>query len=323
MLELALYIFAFIALSGLMAVVEAAVLSISRAEVEELRLQGAWGADALKAITDPITRAVVVLVIFTNTINVVGPILAGRKAMQLYGDFSLAIITAILTLGTIVFSEIIPKSLGTHYAPLISRWAAPAIRLLTIVLYPLVAFLDWLSGLLKSGERRIGTEAQIRSLTTMGRRAGYIESDEGQLIRRAFLLNDRLARDIMTPCKDMVSLGKTDTIRDAAMLACRHAYSRYPVFGHSKNDLTGLVMSNDILKALIDGREQEPVSTICRSGLAVPAGMRSDDLLVCFRDQHIRMAVVQDQQGTVGLVTLNDVLEELVGEIHDEKGALA
>jgi CBS domain containing-hemolysin-like protein len=323
MLELALYIFAFIALSGLMAAVEAAVLSISRAEVEELRLQGAWGADALKAITDRITRAVAVLVIFTNTINVLGPILAGRKAMQLYDDFAIAIITVILTLGTIVFSEIIPKSLGTHYAPLISRWAAPAIRLLTIVLYPLVAFLDRLSDLLKSGERRIGTEAQIRSLTTMGRRAGYIESDEGQLIRRAFLLNDRLARDIMTPRKDMVSLDKTDTIRDAAMLACRHAYSRYPVFGYSKNDLTGLVMSNDILKALIDGREQEPVSTICRSGLAVPADMQSDDLLVCFRDQHIRMAVVQDQQGTVGLVTLNDVLEELVGEIQDEKGALA
>lgn len=323
MLELALYIFAFIALSGLMAAVEAAVLNISRAEVEELRLQGAWGADALKAIIDPITRTVAVLVIFTNTINILGPILAGRKAMQLYGDSGIAIITALLTLGTIVFSEIIPKSLGIHYAPFISRVAAPAIRLLTIVLYPLVVSLEWLSDLLKSGERRIGTEAQIRFLTTMGRRAGHIESDEGQLIRRAFLLNDRLARDIMTPRKDMVSLGKTDTIRDAATLVCCHAYSRYPVLDHSINDMTGLVMSNDIIKALIEGREQEPVSTICRSGLAVPADMRSDDLLICFRDQHIRMAVVQDQQGTVGLVTLNDVLEELVGEIEDEKGALA
>lgn len=323
MLELALYIFTFIALSGLFAAVEAAVLNISRAEVEELRLQGAWGADALKAITDRIARPVAVLVIFTNTINILGPILAGRKAMQLYGDSAIAIITVILTLGTIVFSEIIPKSLGIHYAPLISRWAAPTIRLLTIALYPLIVSLEWLSDLMKSGERRIGTEAQIRSLTTMGRRAGYIESDEGQLIRRAFLLNDRLARDIMTPRKDMVSLGKTETIRDAASQACRHAYSRYPVFGHSLNNITGLVMSYDILKALIDGREQEPVSTICRPGLAIPADMRSDDLLVYFRDQHIRMAVVQDQQGTVGLVTLNDVLEELVGEIQDEQGALA
>lgn len=322
MLELAFYILTFIVLSGLMALVEAAVLNISRAEVEELRLQGAWGADALKAITDRITRAVAVLVIFTNTINVLGPILAGRKAMQLYGDFGIAIITGLLTLGTIVFSEIIPKSLGTHYAPLISRWAAPTIRLLTIVFYPLVVSLEWLTDRLKSGERRIGTEAQIRFLTSMGRRAGHIESDESQLIRRAFLLNDRLAKDIMTPAKDIVSLGEMDTIRDAATLACRHAYSRYPVIDHSTNAMAGLVISNDIIKALMDGREQEPVSEICRSGLEVPTDMRCDDLLVCFREQHFRMAVVQDLHGAVGLVTLNDVLEELVGEIADEKGGL-
>lgn len=114
MLELALYIFAFITLSRLMAEIEAAVLNISPAAVEELRLQSALGADALKAITGSITRAVAVLVIFTNMINVLGPILAGLKAMPLYADFAFAIIIAILTLGSIVFFEIIPKSLGSH-----------------------------------------------------------------------------------------------------------------------------------------------------------------------------------------------------------------
>jgi CBS domain containing-hemolysin-like protein len=321
MLELVLYIFAFIVLSGLMAAIEAAVLSISRGEVKELRLQGAWGADALRAITERITQAVIVLVIFTNTINVLGPILAGRKALQLYGDFAIAVITAVLTLGTIVFSEIIPKSLGTHYAPLISRLAAPVIRLLIIALYPLVISLEWFSNQLKSGERRIGTEVQIRSLATIGRRAGYIESDEGQLVRRAFLLNDRSARDIMTPWQDMVSLEETDTIREAATRVFCHAYSRYPVFGKSINDVTGLVMSRDILEALTEGRGQEPVSTIRLSGFTVPAEMRSDELLVRFRDEHIHLAVVRDQQQTVGLVTLEDVLEELVGDIQDEKDA--
>ena len=108
---------------------------------------------------------------------------------------------------------------------------------------------------------------------------------------------------------------ETDTIQDAAKLVCCQAYSRYPVFDHSINNIAGLVISNDIIRALIDGREQEPVSAICESGHAVPADMRSDDLLVYFLDRHVRMAVVQNQQGTVGLVTLNDVLEELVGEV--------
>ena len=323
MVELALYIFLFIILSGLMAAVEAAVLNVSRGEVEELRLQGKWGATALRVITEHLTQAVVVLVIFTNTINVLGPILAGRKALQLYGDTAIAFITAVLTLGTIIFSEIIPKSLGTHYAPSISRHAAPAIRLLIIAFYPVVLALEWLSNQLKSGERRIGTEAQIRFLTTIGRRAGYIESDEGQLVRRAFLLNDRSAGDIMTPLEDMVSVQETDTINEAARRVFRHAYSRYPLFGKSINDVSGLVISRDILEAVTEGRGEEPVSTICRTGITVPAQMHSDELLVRFRDRHIHLAVVQEQEHTVGLVTLEDVLEELVGEIEDEKDVSA
>ena len=319
MFELAIYIVVFVALSGFMAAIEAAVLNISHGEVEELQLQKTWGGGALKEITERITQAVVVIVVFTNTINILGPILAGRKALQLYGDASIGIITAILTFGTIIFSEIIPKSLGSHYAPLIGRLVAPIIRWLIFLLYPLVVVLERFSDLFKSGERRIGTEAQIRSLATIGRRAGYIESDEGQLIHRAFILNDRSAADLMTPLKDVVAVEDTTTVRQAATRVFRHAYSRYPVFGKSANDVRGLVMSRDILEALTDGKDEEPVSTICRSCLVVPATMRSDELLLRFRYEHIHLAVVQAERKTVGLVTLEDVLEELVGEIEDEK----
>ena len=319
MLELTLYTIAFVALSGLMAMIEAAVLSVSHGEVEELVMRGAFGADALKAITQRITRALVVIVIFTNTINILGPILAGRKAVQLYGDPAIGVITAVLALGTIVFSEIIPKSLGTHYAPRISRLAAPAIRLCFYLLYPIVIVLEKFSNLFKAGQRRIGTEDQIRSLATIGRRKGYIGSDEGKLIHRAFVLNDRSAADIMTPLANVVGVEETFTIRQAATRVFHHAYSRYPVFGRSVHDVRGLVMSRDILEALIDGKDQETAAAICRPCLIVPADMRSDELLVRFRDEHVHLAVVQDGEKTVGLVTLEDVLEELVGEIEDEK----
>ena len=115
MLELALSIVIFVSLSGLMAAIEAAVLSVSRGEVEELVVRRAFGATALKAITLRITQALVVIVIFTNTINILGPISVGRKAIELYGNTAIGIITALLTFATIVFSEIIPKSVGTHY----------------------------------------------------------------------------------------------------------------------------------------------------------------------------------------------------------------
>jgi CBS domain containing-hemolysin-like protein len=319
MFELCLLVIVFIALSGLMAAVEAAVMNISPAEIEELRRKRAWGSEALKSITERMPQPVAIMVIFTNTINILGPILAGRKAIQLYGDVSIGMITAVLTLATILFSEIIPKSLGSHYAPLISRWAAPVIRALVVAFYPVVIALEWLSNLFKSGERRIGTESQIRSLTAMGHGEGYIERDESQLVHRAFLLNDRSAADIMTPLSKVVAIGDSSTIREAAACVFQHAFSRYPVFGQSPDNVAGLVLSRDILAALAHGRDAEPVSNIRREILIVPAAMSSDALLVLFRDRHAHLAVVRDQKKTVGLVTLEDVLEELVGEIEDEK----
>ena len=319
MLDIALLTVLFVGMSGLMALVEASLLSISRGEVEELRSRGVSGAKALQAVTTKLTRAIVVVVICTNLVNVLGPILVARQAIQLYGDSAIVPITVTLTLATIVFSEIIPKSLGSHYAPQIAPIAAPPIRALVAILFPLTVTLEWLSSLLKSGQRRIGTEAQIRSLVTIGRRAGFIEEDEGQMIRRAFVLNDKTAADIMTRLDEVIALKGSANLRQAATQIFHHAYSRYPVYGKSIHDVTGLAMSRDILEALAAGRDKEPVSGISKPALIVPGDIRSDELLVQFRDRHIHLAVVQDGNRTVGVVTLEDVLEELVGEIEDEK----
>ncbi len=290
MWELAFAVLLFTALSGLMAAIEASVLTVTHGEVQELVTEGVWGAGALKFIRQKMTQAMGVLVVATNTINILGPILIGRRAIQLYGDVAIAGITMVLTLTTIVFSEILPKSLGSHYAPLISRCAAPVIRLLMWLLSPLVVPLEWLSSLLKTGERRIGTELQIRSLATIGRRRGYIGSAEGKLVRRTFLLNDRSASDIMTPLNDVVSVEDTTTVQQAAARVFRHAFSRYPVFQASTREVIGLVLSRDILQSMTEGNEQDPISTICRPILKVPVDMRSDRLLVRFRDARVHLA---------------------------------
>lgn len=298
--------------------VDAAVLSVSHAEVEVMVKRKKWGAIPLRAINDRITRAVVVIVVFTNTINILGPILVGQKAIELYGNTVIGLITAILTIGTIVFSEIIPKSIGAHYAPAISRMAAPPILAAIYVLYPLVWVLDRVAQWFQTGKRVVGTEEQIRSLVSLGRHAGHIESDEGQLIHRAFILNDKTAADVMSPLKDIIGVQANENIRQAADKVFKHPYSRYPVFGKSIHDVKGIVMSHDILEAVSEGRENEPVTSIMRDGLVVSARRRCDQLIVLFRDQHIHLAIVQEDAHTIGLVTLEDVLEELVGEIEDE-----
>ena len=323
MLEVVLYVLVFVFMSGLMAMVDAAVLSVSRVEVEEMVHRKLPGSVALRAIVQRLPRAVVIIVLLTNTINILGPILAGNKAVEVYGNAVIGIVTAVLTFATIIFSEIIPKSLGAHYAPLIGRISAPIILALIYALYPLVIGLAWISRLFQSGERRIGTETQIRSLVTIGRRAGYIENDESQLIHRAFILNDKTAEDIMTPLKDVISFSSSTTMQQAADQVIRNVYSRYPVFGKSIHDVMGMVMSRDILAALSERKDQEPISTVILPTMTVAAGTRSDDLLMRFRSQHIHLAVVQRDAKTIGVVTLEDVLEELVGEIEDEHDTMA
>ena len=184
MFVLVLLVVVFLFLSGMAAAVDAAVLSVSRPEVEVLVEQRKWGARRLRSVKKQLTQSVVVIVIVTNTINVLGPILVSREAQATYGVEGLAVITVVLALGTMVFSEIIPKSLGAHYAPLVARLAAPAIRSLRILLYPLVIALAALSRLFTRGTRQIGTEEQIRSLVRIG--------DSAVLIQRGclFLMKD-------------------------------------------------------------------------------------------------------------------------------------
>ncbi|MCK4517077.1 MAG: DUF21 domain-containing protein, partial [Spirochaetaceae bacterium] len=138
MIQLIVLILGFVILSGLMAITEAAVLSVTRAEVEVMVRNGARGAKALRRIKEHITQAVVIIVVFTNTVNVLGPVLVGIRAVELYGNAVIGVVTAILTLGTIVLSEIVPKSLGTHYAPRISLLVATPLRYLIIAAYPVV-----------------------------------------------------------------------------------------------------------------------------------------------------------------------------------------
>ena len=125
MIEVLLIILAFIALSGFFAMIDAAVLNVTPAEVEVLIAKGRWGARQLKILLRHTTRAIIVIVIFTNVTNILGPILAARKAVELFGNEAIGFVTAFLTFATIVFAEIIPKSIGAHHAPRISRRVAP------------------------------------------------------------------------------------------------------------------------------------------------------------------------------------------------------
>lgn len=145
MATLAVIVLVFIVLSGIMAAVDAAILSVTRPEVHELLLHGERGANALRLVKEDLTRGVIVIVIATNAVNVLGPIVASQFALHELGPRSLPMLTAVLTVGSILFAEIIPKALGNRYAPEIGRIAAPVLRLSQHILFPFVLCFEWIS----------------------------------------------------------------------------------------------------------------------------------------------------------------------------------
>jgi CBS domain containing-hemolysin-like protein len=320
MLQLAVLIIGFIILSGLLAMLDAAFLSVSRAEVEETFVHDLWGGHALKGITQRQMRTLIVIIILTNVVNILGPILIGIRTAFLFGNQGIGILTAFLTALTILFSEIIPKAVGTRHAPTISRFAAPVLLLIVIVLTPFLAAIEMLVRPFRKGDRPTGTEEQVRALVRIGEEQGFIEEGERKMIHRTFRLTDRTSADVMVPRDRIISIPASATIREAAAIAGKHPHYRYPVCGGTLDDVRGFVLARDVLQALVEGDGDAPVTGILRDPLSVPASMGADDVLELLRKRRLHLALVRDPGGKViGAVTLHDILEELVGTIEDEE----
>jgi len=316
--SLLVLIIVFILASGLLSMLDAAILSVSRAEVEETLAHGLWGGRALKGVARRQMHTVIVIVILTNLINVLGPVLIGVRAASLFGSQSLGVLTAFLTALTILFSEIIPKALGTRHAPTIARYSAPALLALTVLLSPIVVFLEFIVRPFRQGDRPTGTEAQIQALARIGGESGLIEADELDIIRRSFILNDKTARDIMVRTGSFAQISASRTIAAAADDAAKWPHHRYPVLDEAGH-VIGFVMSRELLQSLVAGRGQDFVTTILHDPLIVPPTMPLDDILPLLQKQRLHLAIVEEKGKVMGIVTLKDILEELVGEMRDER----
>ena len=319
MVVIILYISVFILLSGILAMIDAAVLSVTKAEIGAMASKKKYGARQLQIISRHMPRAVVIVVIFTNLVNVLGPILVGKKAVEIFDSGVLGVITGILTFGTIILSEIIPKSIGVHYAPRIARIVAPVIHFFTIILFPLVAALEWISRLFERSKRKFGTEDQVKSLVNLGRRAGYINTHEERIIKKTFLLNDKTAGNIATSLDKVIWFRSDDKIKDVLDKVQKKDFSRYPVFGKDINEIKGYIISRDLLDAVSLKKTGNRLSSIMHEPLIVQSSLKLDKLLPMFQKNRVHMAIVRDKEKTAGIVTLEDLLEELVGEIEDEK----
>jgi len=306
--------------SALCSSVEAALFSVSTLKARQLAQSKNPAAVALLAIRDRMNRPIATIVILNNIFNIVGSIAIAGIAETILGSTLLGIFSGILTFLIIIFGEIIPKTLGERYSQRLALLAALPVTALTFIFTPVVWIMEKVTAPFTRKEKLPTTnESEIMLLAKIGYQEGIIEDDEADMIQRVFLLNDLAASDLMTPRTALTYLRGDSTLAASRLDIVNSQHTRIIVIEESLDRVIGVALKDELLTAMVEGKRDRKIAEFTRKVRFVPETIQADRLLKLFQKSRNHLAVVVDEYGTVsGVVTLEDVLEILTGEIVDE-----
>ena len=299
---------------------EAALFSVPIVKVRRLAQSNRSSALALLSIREQMNRPIATVVILNNIANIVGTSVVTILATEVLGDRWLGFVSGTLTFLVILFSEIIPKTVGERYSEQISLVIARPVAGLTRILTPLIWCIEKITNPLTAGGNSFTTdEAEIQLLAKMGQEAGTIEDDEFEMIRKIFNLNDMMAADLMTPRVVMTYLKGDLTLAEAKADILTSPHSRIIIIGETLDQVIGVALKTELLAGIIQGKLDQSISNFAYTVQFVLGRKRADQLLSIFQQTRQHLAVVVDEYGGVsGVVTLEDVLEVLTGQLVDE-----
>ena len=316
--------------AGFFACADAAISAVSRARVEGLVRANRMGARQLLAVVSERPRHINLLLLLRLGCELAATVLVTVAFMELIDSNAVAGLVA--ALGMLVVSYVLvgvgPRTLGRQHPYSVGLVAAGVVRALGTVLGPLSRLLIVVGNAITPGrgfrEGPFSSEVELRELVDMAQESGVVDSDEREMIHSVFELRGTIAREVMVPRTEMVWIEQTKTVRQALALSLRTGYTRLPVIGESVDEIVGVVNLKDLVKATVDipsnGRgERCAVGELMTEATFVPDSKRLDDLLKEMQLSRNHMAIAVDEYGgTAGLLTIEDILEEIVGEITDE-----
>ncbi len=301
---------------------EAAFFSVSYPRARTMLQKGRRGAKALVEIKENMTKAIGTLVIINNIANIVGSALIGAFAAKLFTSTVLGIFFFCFTMMIIVFSELLPKTFGEQHADQAALFMAPVVQVFMRVFAPVLWLIDMLAKPLRVpyAMKAKVSEDEIKMMARLGRESGTIEQDESAMIRRVFRLNDITADDMMTPVSLIETIPGFTPLGEQKRKILDLRHSRVPVLGEDGEQIVGVALTRDLISAIARDEFQATPTDFLQEALRTRNDTPADDLLPLFQQREQHLAIVEDADGRmVGVVTLEDVLEELVGEITDEK----
>jgi CBS domain containing-hemolysin-like protein len=310
-------------LGSILAIAEASLTRMTRVRALALVEEGRRNATVLEQIEADPPRFLNAIYLTVMLCQNGSAIIVAIIAEQAYGGLGVTIVSVVFTLLYFVLVEAMSKTFGVLHSDGAALTVAPLVwalgRILALPTAGLIGLANWLlpGRGLKQGP--FVSEADLRSMAEVGHEEGSIEAGEKELIHSIFEFGDTIAREVMVPRPDVTAIEGDKTLRDVQALVLQHGYSRVPVFTDELDEIVGIVYAKDVLKALHQGKHDMPLSDIVRKAHFVPESKKVAELLREMQQEKFHIALVTDEYGSVsGLVTLEDLLEELVGEIADE-----
>ncbi len=313
-----------LALSGFFSGIEVALISLSSLQADALVEQKRKGAKALKKLKESPQKMLITILIGNNVVNTASSAYAALLATKMFGDAGMGIAVGVMTFLLLVFGEITPKSIAVAHAEWISLHVAGLLGLLMWVMTPIIWVFDQITKIVMrlfniSGDPRLITRQELEMAIKAGESEEVIEKKERELLESVLGLNDITAREVMTPRTKMFALETGQTVEDVVKKVVRSPYSRIPLYKGSKDNVVGVIHVREMLGALARKSPDTYLMRLAEDPYFVPESMPVQTLFEEFQERHQHMAIVVDEYGGVaGVVTLEDLMEELVGEIIDE-----
>lgn len=312
-------------LSGLFSAAETALTSLNRVKLRQQQEAGMPSAHLLAGLLEHRQRVLSAILLGNTLCTVAFAVFATSIASALLPRYAIAVAIGAGTLLVLLLGEIVPKSVAANRVEQVAGAIAPPIRLFMVVLSPLLTVLLWIATplirLLGGHDVVAGpryTEDEFRTLMDIGEEEGVLEEEETELIQAALAFDDTTVEEILTPRVDIVALPVDSPTEQALKVVAEQGYSRMPVYRENIDNIVGILHAKDLLLAL-SRKEPFAIASWLRPPHFIPQNKPLDELLREMQTQEIQMAIVNDEYGgTAGLVTLEDIVEQIVGDIRDE-----
>ncbi|MBT3592232.1 MAG: HlyC/CorC family transporter [Candidatus Nitrosopelagicus sp.] len=314
-----------IGLSGFFSGLEVALVGVRMAKVEQMVKDKVKGSTSLLKLKKNPSRMMASVNLGNNLVNVASTVIATDIALKIFGNDGLAIVIGIMTFLILVFGEITPKTYCNANAPKIAARYSRILLAFSYAFYPIVIMLESITkGIIRltgSSDNPPGlTEDEIKGVIDQGLKDKAIEKQESELVHGALNFDDIVIRSVMTPRTKMFTLNSKKILFEALPEINNSGFSRIPVYSENSDNIIGIVHVRDVLKSLEHDEKVISLESIMREPIFVSQEKMVSDLLKEMQGRQTHMAIVVDEFGGVeGCVTLEDLLEEIVGEIHDEK----